>query len=346
LAKLLTMRRLFTFSCLILYQTEAFAFQPRGTLPSHRSPPSVARVPSCTMSAAATTITTTRSDLSVKLRGGALPSFPALAAASILPTALGFWKTGYAVSYGYGGAVAATALLYLPHTAGIAKLHALVLAFYGIRLNLFLLLRETTLPPKMANMPAPRDATLLERLRRAPFVIGCALLYVGMAAPLRLTASANSGAGASVAVALAVAAALGGFLLAALGDAIKYVEKGARGPDYLVTGFPFNFLRHPNYTGECFGWTMSFLASVVASAASSSASLPWAVGGALGWVGILFVLAGEAAPGLEKKQREKYGGTPEYDEWCQKTWAGPVLTIPKQEPPKEKISEVEKPAEG
>ena len=79
---------------------------------------------------------------------------------------------------------------------------------------------------------------------------------------------------------------------------------------------------------------MSFLASVVASAASSSASLPWAVGGALGWVGILFVLAGEQRRELEKKQREKYGGTPEYDEWCQKTWAGPVLTIPKQEPPK------------
>ena len=128
------MRRLFTFSCLILYQTEAFAFRAPLELPSI-AVTLVARVPSCTMSAAAATITTTRSDLSVKLRklrGGALPSFPALAAASILPTALGFWKTGYAVSYGYGRAVAATALLYLPHTAGIAKLHALVLAFYGI----------------------------------------------------------------------------------------------------------------------------------------------------------------------------------------------------------------------
>ena len=92
----------------------------------------------------------------------------------------------------------------------------------------------------MANMPAPRDATLLERLRRAPFRHRLRAALRGHGRAPELTASANGGAGASVAVALAVAAALGGFLLAALGDAIKYVEKGARGPDYLVTGFPFN----------------------------------------------------------------------------------------------------------
>ena len=32
---------------------------------------------------------------------------------------------------------------------------------------------------------------------------------------------------------------------------------------------------------------------------------------------------GEAAVGLEKKQKEKYGGTAEYEAWCKTSWAGP-----------------------
>ena len=60
------------------------------------------------------------------LRGGAaaaaaLPSINTLAAASVLPTLLGLWRTGYAVSYAYGGAVAACAALTLPALSGIAR---------------------------------------------------------------------------------------------------------------------------------------------------------------------------------------------------------------------------------
>ena len=50
----------------------------------------------------------------------------------------------------------------------------------------------------------------------------------------------------------------------------------------------------------------------------------WVAASLFGWVGIFFVLAGEAAAGLEKKQREKYGGTPEYEAWIKTSWAGPV----------------------
>ena len=60
------------------------------------------------------------------LRGGAtaaaLPSVPALAVAALLPTCLGFWKTGYAVSYGYGGAIALSALLTLGADGGLSAL--------------------------------------------------------------------------------------------------------------------------------------------------------------------------------------------------------------------------------
>ena len=55
--------------------------------------------------------------------------------------------------------LAAAALLYLPQATGVAKWHALACAFYGIRLNAFLLYRELFLPPEVHQM-SPRDATL------------------------------------------------------------------------------------------------------------------------------------------------------------------------------------------
>ena len=66
-----------------------------------------------------------------------------LALAAGVPTALGLWRTGFAVSYGYGGAIAASAYLYLQKTSGVAKLHATALAFYGCLLY---------------TSPSPRDS--------------------------------------------------------------------------------------------------------------------------------------------------------------------------------------------
>jgi len=280
------------------------------------------------------------------LRGGAavaaaaLPSVNTLVAASVLPTLLGFWKTGYAVSYGYGGAVAACALLSLPALTGIARWHALALVFYGVRLNGHLLYREIALSPEIHQMK-PKDASVAERLKRAPVIIGCSLLYFLLsAAPLRLTAVAAP----TKSLQAAVACAFFGFGVAALGDLQKLVTKTIKGKDHLVTGGLHKFLRHPNYTGEVFGWSASFVAALIAGAQGGGGSSrglvaavrallisPWVVASALGYVGIMFVLAGEASVGLEKKQRAKYGGQPEYEAWVKGSWAGPVFDPKKGE---------------
>ena len=272
------------------------------------------------------------------LRGGAvaaaaaLPSIKTLVAASVLPTLLGLWKTGYAVSYAYGGAVAACAALTLPALSGVARWHALALIFYGVRLNAHLLYREVALTREIFQM-APKDATLAERLKRAPVIIGCSLLYFCLAAPLRVTVSAA--ASSSKSLQAAVACALLGFVVAALGDLQKLVTKTIKGKDHLVTGGLYKWLRHPNYTGEVFGWSASFAAALIAGAAGGGGGVvatattlltnPWIGASALGWVGIMFVLAGEASVGLEKKQKAKYGGQPEYEAWLKGSWAGPVF---------------------
>ena len=147
-----------------------------------------------------------------------------------------------------------------------------------------------------------------------------------MAAPLRVTALAPAGTAAAAA---AMAVAYAGFGLAATGDIVKTVVKAREGKDFLVTGGPFRLLRHPNYTGELVGWSASLVAALLAAAKGgpsfARAVAPWIVGSLVGWAGILFVLAGEATAGLEKKQQEKYGGTEKYEQWVTRTWAGPKL---------------------
>eukprot|EP00966_Prymnesium_polylepis_P241254 5579085-Prymnesium_polylepis.1 len=154
-----------------------------------------------------------------------------------------------------------------------------------------------------------------------------------MAAPLRVTALASPVAPAGVtAVAAAISLAFVGFGVAAAGDTVKTVVKARRGADFLVTTGIFKRLRHPNYTGECFGWSASFAASIIAVASGGIGAgelrrlLPWLLSGALGWVGILGVLAGEATAGLERKQKDRYGGTPEYDAWVKGSWSGPMFS--------------------
>jgi steroid 5-alpha reductase family enzyme len=225
-------------------------------------------------------------------------------------------------------------LLMLGGTAGVAKAHAAALIFYGARLNAFLLYRELAgVGPSMERKPG---ATVLERLKRLPILLSCGLLYFCMAAPLRITAvqellrghPALPAAGSSVGVTAAVALTFVNFGVAGFSDLYKSFVKARKGPDTLVTTGPFRWFRHPNYTFELFGWTTSFLAGVLAALQGPlpvKDLLPWLGASALGWVGILGVLAAEAAAGLEKKQKEKYGGTPEYEDWVKRSWAGPSI---------------------
>jgi protein-S-isoprenylcysteine O-methyltransferase Ste14 len=270
----------------------------------------------------------------------ALPALGSLAAACTLPTCLGFWKGAYAVSYGYGGAMLASGLLILqtPGVVGLAQVHALTLAAYGFRLNAFLLYRELALPEALHQMKR-KDATLVQRLKRLPLILGCSGLYFCMAAPLCVTALAASQGLACPVTGGARGLATGGcvvclgltflgFGVAAIGDFVKTWVKAREGPDTLVTAGPFKRLRHPNYTGECFGWAASCAASgcaAVSAGFGGAAALFWLGLSVVGTAGIIGILAGEATAGLEKKQEAKYGSSPVYQKWIKGSWSGPMF---------------------
>lgn len=306
----------------------ASKFAPQGTRLTYDS----ASGGQALVSTRTTTTPTTALASSAAAVAAALAPGP-MAASAILPTSLGFWKMGYAVSYGYGGAMLASGLVQLfgpGATAAMApplKCHAALYVLYGVRLCLFLLNREIKLPAEIHQMKQT-EATLVQRFKRLPLLLAISgLFYMMAAAPMKIVSMHNP----ATTVANAATLALGGvgFGLAAVGDWYKSKIKARDGRDALVTTGPFKYLRHPNYTGEMLGWTSLCLAMPALSFAASPLRrrmLPWMAASAVGWAGIVFsTLAGEATAGLEKKQREKYGGTPEYEEWIKTSWSGPMI---------------------
>jgi len=265
-----------------------------------------------------------------------LPSLSAVSLACLVPTLSGLIRREYTVSYAYGTAVAATAILVMKSLAAasvpinsIAFAHALALAFYGIRLDIFLLYREIFIPRfRKLRERIEEKAPPGSRLKRLPFILGCSALYGFMAAPLFASGklmdpflSLDGGVITNL-LRLAVGSTWGGFVLGAMGDVQKSVVKATKGEDTLVTGGVYGLFRHPNYTGELIAWSANGAAAFLSSVALGVADgWPLLVCTVLGVFGINTVLMGATA-GLEKRQAEKYGDSEEYKEWVKTSWVG------------------------
>ncbi len=267
----------------------------------------------------------TRTPVSLQASPVMLSPVAKVALSCLVPTSLGYIKSEYGVSYGYGTSVALVATLVLQQlTPGTVPYdHALALLFYGTRLDLFLLYREVCIPKFRKFRERIEEKAPDNRLARTPFILSCALLYACLGAPLFVTSSCTVSSKVTMGL---VASTWVGFVIAALGDLQKSILKSRKGDDALATRGIFQFLRHPNFTGETVGWTASFLAAISMGNWKQNAGLLAA--SAIGWMGICFVLA-MATTNLEKKQKEKYGDTSEYQEWVKGSWAG--FTLNKKE---------------
>jgi len=260
---------------------------------------------------------------------------------SLLPPALGFFRTEWTVSYGYGFSTALSALSLLlrqPQSLAICKLHAAALVFYGLRLNVFLFLRNRLSPryreigKKIDERSQEKFPTLISRL---PFVLSCGLLFYGLYVPVLLTSklagdtvAMKSAAGVGMtAIKLLVGMQWFGFVVAALGDLTKsYVKGSEKDGKFLVTSGIFSILRHPNFSGEILSWTCNVLCGSVSAAYLLRSKLSLSTLGYLGlstfgWSGMIFVLL-RATSSLEERQKNDYGDTKKYKDWVKNTWCG------------------------
>ncbi|KAL9188181.1 hypothetical protein ACHAXT_006559 [Thalassiosira profunda] len=280
---------------------------------------------STSLSAAIGPLTTTLREALVAgspLRG--IGALYAVASATVVP--LTWYSYAYSFSVGYGLSIAAMATALLASfplagdgallsklTASPPFLLAIVALAYGLRLGGFILFRECTVDAKGKQFA---DLNKKPILQRTPLALGVSLLYAFMMTPalfaLRGTVAAGSVAEKAQKIFVGVAAF--GTALEAVADAHKYqAKRGSKEGEAKFSGptsWSYRLCRHPNYLGEIMQWIGLFGAGSVSFGKSIAA---WVCSG-LGLWGILSIMF-MAASSLEKKQAEKYGGQPAFDEW-------------------------------
>ena len=255
--------------------------------------------------------------------GGLLPwAVIPLAALCLVVSAIGFRKTVYFISIGYGYSIAAMAIASLVlagASAGpVTWLAAILLAIYGIRLGTYLVIREGK-ASYQATQKADGDRSAGTGIAaKLGIWITVALLYPAMFMPAlaRFAGEARGTADAVPALSVAGAAIMAaGIAIEAIADLQKSAAKKKNPGRFCDSGL-YRIMRCPNYFGELLVWT----GNVLAGAAFLGGWLAWLVAG-VGYVSIFLIMKGSARR-LEIKQGERYGSDPEYQRYAETT---PIL---------------------
>lgn len=241
-----------------------------------------------------------------------------LLAISTVVSAVGWIYFVYFFSIGYGLSITslaiATAIVFRENLTIPSAILLGVLFVYGIRLAMYLLIRERRSASYKKILYQP------EISQRKPFFvmlmiwISCALLYVGLISPITFYL-ANLAEGAAVNewwmwIGAVVAAV--GVVIEMVADAQKSAAK-KRTPNRFVSHGLYRFVRCPNYFGEVLMWTGSFIVCFGACCTVWQ----WVVA-ALGYVGIVYVMF-SGARRLEVRQTEVYGNDPEFQAYIKRT---------------------------
>lgn len=233
-------------------------------------------------------------------------------AVCLVVAAPGFRRVYYFVSLCYAGAIAAQslvfALLFATTISGWVMLQLLLLLVYGVRLGAFLAVRERN-PAYAAELArAERRTAELKLWHQIAIWLGVSLLFTLLFLPALLTLSLQAQGVWPVSTPLGVMIMAVGLWVESLADWQKYRYKAEHPTHYCDTGL-YRVVRCPNYLGEMVFWFGVWFSCL--SAYGSGAA--WA----LSLLGMLYILAlmTAASAGLERKQDERYGDRPDYQEY-------------------------------
>lgn len=241
-----------------------------------------------------------------------------LLALSFAVSSLGWIYFIYFFSIGYGFAISALSLASViifrdVITLPVAILCA-VLFIYGIRLGLFLLLREKKSASYKHILYQPENTTKKPAFVMWMIWISCALLYVGQISPATfyLYNLSNEAPVNELWAWIGAITATAGVLIEMIADAQKSAAKKVNPRRYVDTGL-YRIVRCPNYFGEVLMWTGSFVICI-----GACCSLWQWVIASLGYIGIVYVMF-SGARRLELRQNETYGSDPEFQAYIKKT---------------------------
>lgn len=233
-------------------------------------------------------------------------------------SAVGWLYFIYFFSIGYGFSISALSVATVVIFWDVLTLPMIILCgvlfIYGIRLALYLLLRERRSASYKKILYQPENTA-----KKPVFVMfmiwtSCALLYVGQMSPATFYLF-NLAHGAAVceywAWAGAVIAALG-VAIEMVADAEKSAAKRVNAHRFVDTGL-YRIVRCPNYFGEVLMWTGSY---VICFGACCTA-WQWVIA-TLGYIGIVYVMF-SGARRLELRQADTYGDDPEFQAYIKRT---------------------------
>ena len=241
-----------------------------------------------------------------------------LMALAFAVSAIGWVYFIYFFSIGYGFAISAlslaSAIIFRDVITWPALLFCAVMFVYGIRLGLFLLLREKRSASYKKILYQPENTTKKPFFVMMMIWISCALLYVGQMSPVAFYLG-NLRDGVMVHEgwmwAGAVVAAIG-VAIEIIADAQKSAAKKVNANRFVDTGV-YRLVRCPNYFGEVLMWTGSFIICFGACCTLAQ----WIIA-VLGYIGIVYVMF-SGARRLELRQTETYGKDPEFKAYIKKT---------------------------
>ncbi len=237
---------------------------------------------------------------------------------SFIVSSVGWFYFIYFFSIGYGLSisalsVAAVAMYWSEMTLPVAIL-CCVLFIYGIRLALYLFIRERKSASYKKILYQPENTARKPMFVMFMIWISCTLLYVGQMSPVAfyLNSIKENMAVNEVWAWIGATLATSGVVIEMIADAQKSAAKKVNAHRFVDTGL-YRIVRCPNYFGEVLMWTGSF---VICFGACCSV-WQWIVA-SLGYIGIVYVMF-SGARRLELRQAEVYGAMPEFQAYIKRT---------------------------
>ena len=241
-----------------------------------------------------------------------------LLAISFAVSAVGWIYFIYFFSIGYGLSISAlsvaTAIIFHNQLTLPTTILCGVLFIYGIRLALYLLLRERRSASYKKILYQPDNTTKKPIFVMFMIWISCALLYIGQISPVTFylyNLQHLAPVDQTWAWAGAIVAALG-VLIEIVADAEKSAAKRVDPHRFVDKGL-YRIVRCPNYFGEILLWSGSFIICFGACCTLWQ----WIIA-SLGYIGIVYVMF-SGARRIELRQEETYGNNPEFKSYIKRT---------------------------
>ena len=241
-----------------------------------------------------------------------------LLAISFAVSAVGWLYFIYFFSIGYGFAISAlslaTAIIFRDVITLPAAILCGVLFIYGIRLAMYLLLRERRSASYKKILYQPENTARKPIFAMFMIWISCALLYIGQISPVTfyLYNMAYLAPVSDLWAWIGAAVAAAGVVIEMVADAQKSAAKKINAHRFVDKGL-YRIVRCPNYFGEVLMWTGSFLICFGACCTAGQ----WVIA-SLGYIGIVYVMF-SGARRLELRQTETYGADPEFQAYIKRT---------------------------